>query len=66
MIIVKSLIFICGLPAEKTKRKGIYPFSFKSIILQPEEIARESVLGAVGGQKYIHVAGEGGNTIPAG
>lgn len=45
MIIVKSLIFICGLPAEKTKRKGIAPFSFKSIILQPGEIARESVLG---------------------
>lgn len=63
MVIVKMLTFICGLPAEKTKRKGISPFSFKYIILQPEKITIESVWGV---QEYIHMAGEAGSKIPAG
>ena len=38
IIIVKTLILICVLPAEENKREAISPFSFKSMTLQLEKV----------------------------
>lgn len=43
--IVKTLIFICGFLAEKTKEKAYLLSYSKSIILQLGKITRESVWG---------------------
>lgn len=45
IIIAKTLIFICGLLADKTKEKACLDSYSKSIILQPEKIIRGSVWG---------------------